>query len=147
MGMKRLTRRARVGAIIAGGAIIGAATGCSGSRMYADPPANTYSAAAFNVGIESTRTNVSGATVEQGFFEATKVQPVLGRLFIAADYGGALPQQAVILGNDLWKQRFQAAPTVIGRSIQVNGRPAVIVGVLPPGFAVPKGAMLWASSH
>jgi MacB-like periplasmic core domain len=145
MGMKRLMRSARAGAIIAVGVIIGAATGCRGSRAYADPPANTYSAAAFYVGIDSTKTNVSGATVEQGFFEAAKVQPVLGRLFITADYGAA--QRTVILGNDLWKQRFQSAPTAIGQTIQVNGRPAVIVGVLPPGFAVPKGAMLWEPSH
>jgi predicted permease len=39
---------------------------------------------------------------------------------------------------------FSADPSVIGRSLRVDGEPFEVVGVAPPGFAIPEGAQLWA---
>jgi predicted permease len=64
------------------------------------------------------------------------VQPSLGRGFTAEEDVPNGPT-VVILGNDVWQRRYGADPSVVGRSIQVNGRAAQVVGVMPAGFKLP----------
>ncbi len=40
----------------------------------------------------------------------------------------------VLLGDGLWRRRFGADPNVVGTSVQLNGQPYAVVGVMPPGF-------------
>jgi predicted permease len=71
------------------------------------------------------------------YFETLRVKPFLGRLFDAsADRDGSPP--LAVLSHRLWQLRFGANASAIGQTIRVNGRPAVIAGVAPPGFV---GAM------
>ena len=71
------------------------------------------------------------------------VTPLLGRTFVAEEERRDGPQ-AVILSEAEWRQRFQAAPDVIGRSLVVNSVPRQIVGVLPRRFAFPTAeTRLW----
>lgn len=62
------------------------------------------------------------------------VAPTLGRFFRSEEDhpGGAV---VAVISHRLWGSRFGGAPDVIGQSIRVNGQPATIVGVTPPGFA------------
>jgi predicted permease len=64
------------------------------------------------------------------------VQPALGRGFTAQEDVPNGPN-VIILGHDVWQRRYGADPSVIGRSIQVNGRAFQVVGVMPPGFKLP----------
>lgn len=75
--------------------------------------------------------------VSGNYFATLRVSPFLGRFFDAsADREPATP--AVVLSHRLWEVRFGADPAVIGQSVRVNGRTAVITAVAPPGFV---GAM------
>jgi predicted permease len=81
-------------------------------------------------------------TVGPGFFELLGTAPLLGRTFEAADFS-ANPRSAVI-SHGLWQQRFGADRSVIGRSIALDGKNVEIVGVMPPGFALPSAEVqLW----
>lgn len=75
--------------------------------------------------------------VSGNYFEILRVKPLAGRFFDASGDrpGGALQG---VLSHALWRRRFGADPSVIGRSMRVNGRPMVIAGIAPPGFV---GAM------
>ena len=42
-----------------------------------------------------------------------------------------------MLTHTLWQRRFGSDPAIIGKSIIVNDRARVVVGVLPPGFRFP----------
>jgi predicted permease len=64
------------------------------------------------------------------------VDPVLGRGFTAEEDVPNGPG-VIILGHDVWQRRFGADPSVVGRSIEVNGRSRVVVGVMPAGFRLP----------
>ena len=49
----------------------------------------------------------------------------------------------MILSHPLWKRRFGGDPAVIGRTVQLNGTPHTIVGVMSEDFIFPPGAELW----
>jgi predicted permease len=56
--------------------------------------------------------------------------PLVGRLYDASDdTPGA--EAVVVLGEAYWRRRFGGDPGVVGRSIEVNGDAATVVGVLP----------------
>jgi putative ABC transport system permease protein len=83
-----------------------------------------------------------GAGVSWDLFPMLGTHPILGRDFTADDdrEGGA---DVVLLGYDIWTHRYAGARDVIGRSVLVNNKPHVIVGVMPQGFAFPNNQKLW----
>ncbi|MGH9614849.1 MAG: ABC transporter permease, partial [Bryobacteraceae bacterium] len=67
---------------------------------------------------------------------------VLGRGFVPGDdKPGAAP--VILLGYGVWKDRYGGSPRVAGRSVNVNGKPATIAGVMPQGFKFPNNQDLW----
>jgi putative ABC transport system permease protein len=80
--------------------------------------------------------------VTPGFFETFGVAPVLGRGLSAADSAPGAPP-VTVLSDTLWRRRYAADPGMVGRPITVDGRPTLVVGVLPAGFDIPQGAALW----
>ena len=83
-----------------------------------------------------------GALVTWDLLPMTGVQPALGRGFTAADDApGAEP--VVLLSDDLWRQRFNADPSVVGRAVTIDGRAHTVVGVMPRRFAFPFTQQLW----
>jgi predicted permease len=77
--------------------------------------------------------------VTPSMFELLGVQPLRGRLF-ATDEGAPGPQPShVILSQGLWEQRFGAREDILGHTIQLDGRPHTIVGVMPRTFRFPSG--------
>ena len=78
-------------------------------------------------------TELVGALVTEGFFEALGVQPARGRLFRPEEYadGGS---DVVLLGYGAWQRRFGGDETIVGRTVRLQGRPHLIAGVLPQWF-------------
>ena len=46
----------------------------------------------------------------------------------------------VVISNEFWTKRFGRSPTVIGKTINLNGTPMTVIGVNPPGFTGAFGA-------
>ncbi|MGA9911359.1 MAG: ABC transporter permease, partial [Paraburkholderia sp.] len=87
--------------------------------------------------VELERTPVTAA-----FFSALGAQPALGRTFQELDdHPGAEP--TVVLQYSLWKNQFHADPSVIGKTVSLNGDGYTVIGVMPPDFDFPAGAQLW----
>jgi len=70
-------------------------------------------------------------------FHVLGVQPLLGRAFGDADAVDGSP--SVILSHALWQGRYRGDPDIIGRALLVDGKPAVVIGVMPEGFHFPIG--------
>ena len=69
-------------------------------------------------------------------------QPILGRDFAKSDeIPGAAP--VAILNHSFWESRYGKDPAIIGRTVRINGAPATVVGVMPPGFIFPQNQDLW----
>jgi putative ABC transport system permease protein len=77
-----------------------------------------------------------GVRVSPSLFAVLRVDPMLGRPFLAEE-GRPGQTDVVVLSYGLWQRYFGSDPTVIGRSIPLDGRNHLVVGVMPPGFDYP----------
>jgi predicted permease len=102
-----------------------------------------YSFAPINLAKEGERPErYSSGQLTVEAFEALGVRPYLGRGFQAGDdRPGAEP--VILLGYDLWRERYSASPGVIGQSIRANGVQRTVIGVMPEKFAFPIRESLW----
>src|SRR5712691_10957005 len=79
---------------------------------------------------------VQGLRLSANIFQLLGVRPLRGRAFVAEDDAlNAAPIAMISYG--LWSRRY-AKQDVVGRGVNLNGEPRVIVGVLPPDFALPN---------
>lgn len=82
---------------------------------------------------------VVGGLATRSFFQVFDIEPLLGRLPRPDDERGAL------LSYQLWQTSFGGEASVIGRAIEVDGKPFEVVGVLPAGMRIPwhERVQLW----
>ena len=70
-----------------------------------------------------------------GDYHATLgVRALIGRAIEPGDSNERVRQPVAVLGYEYWRQRFDADPGVLGRTMLVDGEPHTIVGVTPPEF-------------
>lgn len=88
----------------------------------------------------------SGAWISWNFTKQLEVSPILGRaLEESDDIPGAAP--VVLLGEQLWRTRYNSDPAVLGQTVRINGEDTTIVGVMPAGFEFPNSQELWVPIH
>jgi putative ABC transport system permease protein len=76
---------------------------------------------------------VGSVQVTDGFFDTLQVRPQLGRLFVADDDRPGAPP-VVVLSDTLWRRRFDADPSMVGRAVTINAMPFTVIGILPSDF-------------
>jgi len=69
--------------------------------------------------------------VSSEYFRTLGVRPAIGRDFLAGDDVFGAPA-TVLVSDALWRGRFQADRSLVGRSILLNGVNRVVIGILPP---------------
>jgi putative ABC transport system permease protein len=87
----------------------------------------------FNLRVGERTDRIDGYRVTNGVLEVLQAQPHLGRIFSAGDM---LPghNQVAVLGYELWTSRFAGDPSIVGKTIVLDGTPHVVIGVLPRDF-------------
>jgi predicted permease len=80
---------------------------------------------------------IKGVEVSPGYFGLLGVAPALGRDFEPGDEQAG-NVRGVILSDQLWKRRFGADPAVVGRTLQIDGAPHAVIGVMPAAFTPPR---------
>ena len=88
---------------------------------------------------------VPRAGVSAGFFSVLGTSPFLGRAFLSEDDKPDTSTVA-ILSHGLWKRRFGGDHSIVGREVQISGRPTTIIGVMPPDFDYPQETQIWVPS-
>ncbi|MEX2282442.1 MAG: ABC transporter permease [Gemmatimonadota bacterium] len=85
---------------------------------------------------------VASAGVTLNVLPLLGVQPVLGTLF---DANAATPgTREVVISFGTWQSRFGGDPGILGRTLNLDGAPHVLIGVMPSTFQFPtREAQLW----
>lgn len=83
-----------------------------------------------------------GAFVSASLFAQVDGVPILGRVFNPEEDAGT-GEQVVILGYDVWRNRYGGDPDIVGKSVRANAEAATVVGVMPEGFHFPMNHEVW----
>ena len=99
--------------------------------------------APINLGDEGLGTDqFAGTYVSFDAFALLRERPVIGRDFLPDDdHRGAAP--VAIVGYRVWTDRYGSDPSLVGRTVRLNGAAATIIGVMPVGFAYPVDSQIW----
>lgn len=84
----------------------------------------------------------NGAPAEQlstqkltaSMWDVFDVDPLLGRVFTAAEDADLTPDPVAVLTYRFWQSRFGGDPDIVGKSIMLDGAQNTIIGVMPEGF-------------
>lgn len=104
----------------------------SESRSFTDLVA--WQRNSFNLTGGSEAERVEGLFVSGGFFRALELEPAAGRFFTEEEQAAGGGEPVVVLSHGAWNRLFGADPGVVGEKVLLNGEPATVVGVGPPGF-------------
>jgi len=72
--------------------------------------------------------------VSENYFSVLGVAPLRGRSFESIPVSELAASPAVLISENYWQKRFAADPTVLGKTIRLNGAPFTIVGITPHDF-------------
>jgi putative ABC transport system permease protein len=103
---------------------------------YVDPPSG------FNLTGDGQPERLEATLATSGLFPLLGVRPVAGRTFTPEeDKPGGPP--VVLISHRLWQNHFGSDPSVVGRTIILDGRGFTLVGVLPADFSLVPTTDLW----
>src|SRR5271170_1320492 len=76
---------------------------------------------------------LTSVPVTQNFFPLLGVEPQIGRQFSAEECKQNGPR-VTMLSDGLWRRKFAADPSIVGRALSFEGGPVTVVGVVPATF-------------
>jgi putative ABC transport system permease protein len=88
-------------------------------------------------GADGTPETIPAQSVTAAFFDVLGVSPIAGRTFRPED--DTTSPSVVVLSEGLWRRRFGADPTLVGREIALDGRPITVIGIVPSSFQFTPG--------
>ena len=89
---------------------------------------------------EPQRLTASGVT--GNYFDAFGVAPALGRGF-SLENEKTGQDQVTVLSHALWQKRFGGDPSIINKTIVLDGKACEVIGVMSPELTLPQTAELW----
>ena len=95
---------------------------------------------------DATSRQVASIAVSEGFFELFGLPMSAGRSFEAGDYAAPVGTR-VVISQHIWRGMFGGDPRIVGTTIRFAGISALVVGIAPAAFDVPRDADLWIAEH
>ncbi len=77
---------------------------------------------------------VFGELVTGNFFSVLGAKPLIGRGFLPDEDKTPGEKLVCVLGHGEWQKRYGGDPSIVGRTISINGASFTVVGVMPKGF-------------
>ncbi|HEY9230183.1 MAG TPA: ABC transporter permease, partial [Gemmatimonadaceae bacterium] len=102
------------------------------TNVFSD--ASAMADAQFSISTNAEPVRVRGQLVSGSYFDVIGVQMALGRGFLPEEDRTSGTHPVAVISHRLWRERFAADSTAIGRTAKINGRTYTIVGVTPERF-------------
>lgn len=112
------------------------------TSIFQQVAALDFGGAGLNITGSDHPQQVQGLHVSAQYFAMFGAPVALGRTF-TADEDSPNGGHVVVLSNALWKSRYGANPNIVGTTIQLDGQPYLVVGVIGPSFVTDTPADLW----
>ncbi len=96
----------------------------------------TFTYQTFNFGGGDVPERISGALVTPTLFPLLGVEPIKGRTFAREELGQG-HDDMIVISERLWQRRFNSDPSMIGKSLLLNGRSYTVIGIMPGKFEFP----------
>ncbi len=96
-----------------------------------------------NLGAIERPERLQGFRVSADLFPMLGVQPAMGRAFLPEEEQPG-KDAVVIVSHGLWQRVFNSDPNLIGKTLTVNGRNRMVVGIMPPSFQFYRNADAWS---
>jgi len=77
---------------------------------------------------------VFGEIVTGNYFTVLGARPLVGRVFLPDEDQTPGEKLVCVLGYGEWQKRFGGDPSIVGRTISLNGHQFTVVGIMPKGF-------------
>jgi putative ABC transport system permease protein len=87
-------------------------------------------------------TRVEAEVMSVDVFAALRIEPDVGRIFREDEDKPGGPSVAVI-SHALWKSRFGGDGAIVNKTINLDGKPYTVLGIMPAGFEFPSKVDLW----
>jgi predicted permease len=104
----------------------------SGTTVFSDLAAYSIDFAALSADTQADRIAVSYVT--GNYFPMLGIVPAHGRLILPSEGERFGADPVIVLGHRYWRTRFNADPSIVGRTVLVNARPFTVIGVVPESF-------------
>jgi predicted permease len=106
------------------------------TRVRAFESVAAWSSTQANLTGDGEPVRVGAARITTNTFDVLGAALLAGRGFSDAE-AGPTPAPVVVIGHGLWQRRYGGDPSVLGRTLLVNGQAHEVVGIMPPGFQLP----------
>lgn len=94
------------------------------------------------VSVEQSGKNYRSSYVQQGFFEFSRVTPIIGRTIQSDDTEkGATP--VALVSHHIWQSELGGSDDVLTKTMILNGQVTEIIGVMPQGYRFPNTSQIW----
>ena len=115
------------------------------SKSFDGMSATTFDATPLSLAEGGASERVFGQLVSASYFDVLKVRPAAGRFFRSDEDEVGVERPVVVLTHRLWRERFGADPSIVGRTLRLNNKDCVVVGVAEEGFegATMLGTDVW----
>jgi predicted permease len=95
----------------------------------------------FNVTDGDAPERVTVALMTPNTFTLLGARPILGQLFEVGDTSWSNGRSAILISENLWRRRYGADSSIIGRRIDINRGARIVMGVLPRSFDFPTASV------
>jgi putative ABC transport system permease protein len=101
-----------------------------------------WSAGPFAVEFDKNSEQLRGVSVSKDYLATLGVRPIAGRLFAVNEHEPGA-NAVVLLGEAIWRDRFDSSPDTVGTFVRINRQPHTVVGVLPRSSAHVERGDFW----
>ena len=93
------------------------------------------------IGTETENDVIWGQVVSGNYFDVLQVTPMMGRAFLPEEDSAPGSHPVVVVSHSLWQRRLGADSQIVGKTVELNGKPYNVIGVAPPTFKGSKFAL------